>query len=307
MPQDPGFIDKVNYVVDFWVNPCAAPWSVYIKLAKDPGIELFLDYIIPSPTDVAYNYLRPGKALGPAGMGGSRPGKKSSKSKGFGSGKGGGAWKKVPGLGQDTGAWLGNRLPGAEHFQDRPIQDGEKFFWRIGDRIQRVLFYLWLGNALSKFFYDWAVLLDETEFCQSQFRGGFHYEGGPFNFGGVIPCNAVFAPTELWQEGACGYFGNQGFVGSRPWNVLVSIDCENIGPFPSNFQVTAGATDLDGPHNYSSKVYFALPGTSFGVNFNFPLRGPGEFNLIACATPSTLIKAKQINVLCWGGGLPTSS
>jgi len=274
-------------------------------MAEEPAKEAAIRWVIPSISDVAYNYIRPGKAMGVAGAGGGRRGKKGKASKfasAFGKGGAATAIKKTPGLGADSGSWVGKKLPGTSTLQNRAISDAEKLFFTFGDLAQRALFILFLGDLLTDFFYDWAVLMDETEHCQAQFRGGMHYQGGPFNYGGVIPCNAVFAPNLQWKEGGFFYLGNQGGFPARPCQIIIAMECENTGLFPSNFQLHLGITDMNGPHNASSKIYFSTPGQEFGVVTSFSARGPGTFNVIACATASTLITADTIDVVAYGGG-----
>ena len=302
MPRDPGYIDQWNYIVNFWTNPCNAPFSVYLELLKEPAGEAALRYVIPTVGDLAYAYARPSKAIGPSGA---IPPRRGSKGKGKGTtgfSSIGNAWKKTPGLGTDIANFIGDKLPGAHQNATDVITDGQRYFWHFADWAERILFYFFIFDITTDLLYDWAILLDESEFCQAQDRGGLSYKGEDFSYGGVIPCNQVSAPEELWQEGDCSFNGFIGIVGPRPWQVNYSMQLRNTGAFPSNFFIDLGIFDLAGSRTVRSNIVTLQPGQTGGCIVNASMRGPGSFQAIACATVSTLIEAEVTFVNVIGGG-----
>jgi len=222
-PPAPGFFKKVNYVVDFVLDPCHAPILVYVELAAVPFGDLVLAWLTFGWDDIARGYFRPTKALR-----GGRSFRRGKRPKGWG--RIPGAFRKIPGIGDDVGNWFGKKIPGHKELAGRSVSQGQKFFWIVDGLIQRLLLYWLIVDILSDFFYEWATLIDASEFCQERVDGSFYHDGLGIAISPHSGWDSTGAPIEHWEEGPITYFVTGGFAFSRRWTIISAYTAENRGP-----------------------------------------------------------------------------
>lgn len=304
MPTPPTWLDKVNYVVDFWFDPCNAPLIVYLRLAKDPAAEAIITWLSFGLADVIRGYARPSKALG--GRRTKRRGKRIPRRGRFPKFVilAGNIIKRVPGLGDDSGGWVGKNLPGAKEFKGRHISQGAINMWVLDDVGQRVLLALLIAHITIDFAYEWAVLLDMSEHCQRDSVGSLYARGAGTACGGIIICNSGSAPDVIFEEGNVGWNVATGSVGPRGWNASSAMTVKNVGVTPVTHYQQALITDALGSRNIFSETTLIQPGAIDQSILSLDIVGPGAFVVSHCCFGGVVQPEGAIahEVFIWGGG-----
>lgn len=172
--KPPGFFDKWNGIIDFFDNPCNAPWTVYLESAREPAGELAITLLTFGWDDVLRGAIRP------TNIRSGRHGRRGRRGKGRGGG--------IPEIGEGIGKRLGKGLG----WQKPTFSQGLKSLWLLDGVIQRGLWYWLVVDAGTDFLYGWTSNIQQSEFCQKQFNGtaflkdfGGHVAGGPIDCAGV--------------------------------------------------------------------------------------------------------------------------
>jgi hypothetical protein len=185
----PGYLDKVNGIIDFIENPCDAPWFVYLELAQKPAFKVVIQLVATDLTDIVRGYFRP-KGLRIGGH---------MRRKGR---KGGRRGRGIP----DTAELIAHHIPGHDAVAGRKISDGVRHLWLIDGAIQRVFWYWMVVDLTLDFFYEWTSAVNASEYCREEpvgyctiTGGGNGIIGGHWqNFG---------SDEEVVQRGSCIYTG----------------------------------------------------------------------------------------------------
>ncbi len=271
-PPPPGFFKKVNYVVDFVLDPCHAPIIVYIELAAVPFGDLVLAWLTFGWDDVVRGYLRPTRALR-----GGRSFRRGKRPKGWR--RLPGYLKKIPGIGDDVGNWLGKKIPGNKELAGRTISQGEKFVWIIDGLIQRLLLYWLIADITSDFFYEWATLIDATEFCEQRTNGSFYNDGLGVAISPHTGWGSTGAPIEHWEDGPITFGFTAGFAFARKWTIISAYTAENKGPNPITWEQRLVVNYLGGQKIYlSGPVVIPVDGQASTVVVGV-LQGPVGFSI----------------------------
>jgi len=230
--KQPGWITKVNYVMDFWSEPCHAPVLVYLELALPALGEAILTWFDFSEADVLRGYARPSRALSAGRR--SRRGKRRIRYIRFFRALGflRAGFRRVPGLGDDVGGWIGRNMPGAKQFKGRSISQGAKYLWIIDDIGQRVLFWFLVVDIGITFAYEWATALKESEFCKQQLIWTFYNTGNGVAISPHTGWGSTGAPFQQWEEGPVDFGFTGGFVFSGTGMIISAYVVENKGPNP---------------------------------------------------------------------------
>jgi len=266
-PPAPGFFKKVNYVVDFVIDPCHAPLLVYIELAAVPFGDLVLAWLTFGWDDVVRGYFRPTKAM--RGARSFRRGKRP-----VGRGRVIGFLRKVPGIGDDVGNWIGKKIPGSKELQGRSISQGQKFVWIVDGLVQRLLLWWLIIDIVSDFFYEWATLIDASEFCQQQQNGSMYYTGPGIAISPHTGWGATGAPIKHWEEGPIDWNITGGFAFSRRWSVLSAYTAMNGSPNPITWETRLVVNYLSGQKIYNSGAITIAPGAEGSTVVIGILQGP---------------------------------
>lgn len=158
------FVERGNYIIDHWSEPCGAGWTVYFETALKASPVIFWAL-------VGFDYLQVVRAF-------AKPERQMSRRRGKRRiGRIGG----ILGLG-DVGNESGKRIPGARRLRGRQVSNGVQHLWQVDEFFQRVLWYYLLVDTAFEFGYQWTSLLYETGACRESLNGFAMWKGG--NFGG---------------------------------------------------------------------------------------------------------------------------
>ena len=159
-PVDPGFFDKVNYVIDAWSRPCDAPWYIYVETLWPAALKAFITLATFGWDDVARGYFRPRGLQGPR-----RSGKGRRRGRGL---------RGPPELGDA----LGRSLPGADEVKGEKWSNLSKTLWRIDSQVQLGLFAWLVADVTNDFAYNFTSVLYQTVWCQASTLGRFSVRSG---------------------------------------------------------------------------------------------------------------------------------
>ncbi len=209
MPRPPGIIDRVNFVVDTWNNPCDAPWAVYVELAKPAVLQAFVAIVCFGFLDVVRFIFRPsGSRLGRH----SRPGKKGERG------------RKKQGLGNK----LRSKIPPLAALANRKVTNGVKTLWVIDGIGQRLLWWWLVADVASGTLYNFTSMLYKTEFCQnSGGPGAALREDASTGHLAVQGWSAVGWSTLDYQRGTASAGVFSFTVGNGDWSVVGAVELEN--------------------------------------------------------------------------------
>ncbi len=173
MPKPPGIIDRVNYVVETWNNPCRAPWYVYLETAKPAALEALVMLACFDVDDVVRYLFRPANLRGGGHIRSRRRGK---------------GRKRKPRLGER----IRNKVAPLRALKNRKVTNGVKTLWVIDGIGQRLLWWWLVADVASGFLYNWTSLLYKTEFCQMALSpGSLGAKTGPLTVGATPGIEAV--------------------------------------------------------------------------------------------------------------------
>lgn len=143
----PDYETQVNTIIDFWSNPCDAPWHVYLRTLWPVLGQLFIILVDTDELDLLRAYLRPRQGLT---RGANR---KKGRRRGLNRG--------IP----DTPELIAKYLPGREAIAGRNVGGNEQFLWTIDGVIQRGLWYWLVVDLTIQGFYLWGTAIREEGYC----------------------------------------------------------------------------------------------------------------------------------------------
>lgn len=264
--ESPEFDVKVNTIVDFWSNPCNAPWTVYLETLYPALGHMFIALVDTSLLDIARSYLRPrgGLTRGPRRKKGRRRG-------------------RIRGI-PDTADLFARMIPGATVWQGMEYGANTRFLWQIDGIIQRGLWYWLVMDATTDGFYWWAQGIKEEGFCKPTNRAGLFatqphlpafslfgafYPLGGWNISWTEPGFDIFlgtisTPPGNWVVTFFGTYRNAG-----PNNGLVKVRLNGTGP-AGNVEVLIppfGQADLSFTVQVKGGPNYQLETTTIGTPF----------------------------------------
>lgn len=226
--KKPSFLDKWNAIIDFIIDPCDAPFLLYVELALPPLGKAIIMWFSFGLDDVIRGYFRP-KGLRTArhGRGGKRGGKKPGRIRK--------ALSRIPGIGDDVGDFVGQHLPGAKEAKGRVVSQGVKHLWILDGFVQRGLFYWLVADLVTDFLYDWTSLLQESEYCHRDKNSSLYAEGG----GGGLPFGGIWynveAPTVVKTTGNIGWAVSAANCPNGDWTAICGVRYRNLSTQPVTF------------------------------------------------------------------------
>lgn len=150
--------NTINLVTDVIETPCEDKWSVLVETALPAAGDALMMLVVPSPDEVAENYLQP-KSARSGGRGG-RDTKRVRRRRGA-SGKLRRYWPRVP----DPDQLVATILPGQEAVAGRDAGNAQRFLFGAIDRADAVLWHWLVIDATGEFFYQWSSNIMESRFC----------------------------------------------------------------------------------------------------------------------------------------------
>ena len=202
-PQlDRNFFGKLNFIARFIVDPCDAPFSVYMELGQPHFGNIVMGMLLPDPLDIAQNIHQPKTLGGCRGKrrGGRRPGRR----------------RGIPSLDD----MVADRVREFGGSRQRPISGTKAAFIAAGSLIQRAAWQWYVALLTVDQVYQWLSAVQSTQFCQASQFGKARFQGGNYAFTGVP--NRVIAPQlgTLTTKGPG--FGNISSVGNLDHRMAVS-------------------------------------------------------------------------------------
>ncbi|KKK74417.1 hypothetical protein LCGC14_2883980 [marine sediment metagenome] len=256
MARPPGIIDRVNYVVEMWSNPCNTPWVVYVETALPAALDAIIAVACFDIGDVLRFVFRPANL---------RSGRHSRR------GKKGRHGRKPKGI----RAKLANKLPVFKKLTQRKVTQGVKNLWII-DGIGQRLMWWWLVVDIATFTaYNWTSMIYKTERCQMALGpGGMLRTGGAQTFLGLLGWNDVsFADLE-YQTGAVSSTAFTFAYGPGTYNVVAGVTISEItlpGTTVKSRIVIIGTPALK---NEPSGEIGQVPGKDQGLICTATVKGP---------------------------------
>lgn len=153
--------ERLNFIKDFFVDPCDAPWTLYAEAFGPAALEAAVTWYTPDLTNILFNAAKPTKAL--AKRRSQRKGKTIGKSGRFGKN---GVLRRFVNFDQDD--WIGKKIRGFTNFADRKISGREWALWVSYGLLERVAFWFFVIDLVTDFLFNWASLVEESKFCQAR-------------------------------------------------------------------------------------------------------------------------------------------
>lgn len=230
-PGDPGYYDKVNYVIDSWAHPCEAPWYIYVETLWPAALEAFLVLITFGWDDILRGYWKP-RGLG------RRTGKRKRK------------WaRRIPRF-PELGELIGSKIPTADIVKGRKWGAGGKTLWRIDTLLQKGLFWWLVVDVTVDFAYNWTTLLYETSWCMKTAHGRFESSSEGLSLKPPNVWTLMGFNTVIYQQGTCSWAHISGGSGHLPCQVTAAVGYE---PWSGNDPPTEIAIKIT--HADSNKVF----------------------------------------------------
>jgi hypothetical protein len=176
MADEPDIFTKINFIIQFWLDPCDAPWTAYAETALPAALEALATYFALDWKQIFTSYVRPAKAMGMA----------RRRQKGGSNNKRGRPGQRGRNRGMrpyDPNDTLGKSMPGAERLRGRKITGALIHLWIIEGLIERLLFWIFFVELVAQFLYRWASLMFESRFCQALDDAVLLKEGGTYTEG----------------------------------------------------------------------------------------------------------------------------
>lgn len=222
MTKHPDSIEQINAVVDFILDPCDAPLEAYARTLWPALLTMLFEYYMIDLVQIFTSYVKPNRALGRVRSGGhGRTRAPRGKPR---------TWS------QRWGRWLtfdpwdefGKRLPGSEDFRSRNVTPGVHTLWEVYGHAQRILYWVFIFDLVTDFFYNWMQGLYKTEFCQQLNRAWISARGGPKTGSALVGWNAIGMADVVKIRGIASWNGFGGAMACNSCSVSVSVDWRPI-------------------------------------------------------------------------------
>lgn len=172
--QPKSWLDKVNYIVSFWEDPCEVPWTVGIRLALPAAGDVVMNIASFGMGDVVRSMFRPKPVLGGRSWRHTRRGRKGGKA---------GAGLLSPGEN------IGHQLRGSTFLPTASDSRKLDFLWQIDGIQQAGLFYWMVADVSVDGLYHWTSLLQQSGACS----------GVPFADLAFAKDSGTYLPLLQWQ------------------------------------------------------------------------------------------------------------
>lgn len=258
MSRPPGPIDRVNYVVEMWNNPCNAPWVLYVETALPAALDAIIAVACFDIGDVLRFVFRPANLRSGRHSRGGKKGKHARKPKGI-------------------RARLANKLPAFQALQQRKVTQGVKNLWIIDGIGQRLLWWWLVADIATMALYNWTSMIYKTERCQMALGGGGALrENNGGTYLGLIGKNPVGFEVLKYETGSFNTTKFGGSYGGGTFNVVAGLNIENTGLQIATVHLSMEFGGVPPLKNTPSDGVTLAIGAKTGLLMTGTARGPGN-------------------------------
>lgn len=154
-------IRQLNFLKEFWFDPCDAPLTVYARAFFPAFLVLLITWFTPDLSNILFNATKPTKALAKRRSG--RKGKQGSKAFRPGS-----KWSRLNPFAFDQDEFLGKKIGATTNFNTRIIGGLEWRLWLVFGLLERINYQIFVINAVTDFFFNWMSIAEKSVFCMAQ-------------------------------------------------------------------------------------------------------------------------------------------
>lgn len=200
---------KINYIINFFMDMCDAPYSVYVETLWPALLEAFWTYYKPDLVQIFTGYVRP------LGMyknirGGSHGGGKRKKRPTRTWNK---YWNKFSSF--DPNNEIAKWLPIDPTDRYRTPGRGVITLWQLFDVQQRVAYWCMIYEITEEFFYNWSNGVAASYYCQQQYRPWLFCQSGDDGNIALLPETPIVIETVVKARHVSFVGGNGGGVEGR--------------------------------------------------------------------------------------------
>jgi len=202
-------IDKVNYVIDRWSNPCSAPWQVYAETLLPAALILVIGIFQWDASDQVRGKFNP---------------KTGGRSRG--------RFKAI-----------------SQHLPTVTDAGAQKFFWSLANLSQRGLFYWMLVDLTLDLAVNFTTLIYATEYCTGGTLGQLTRTGGAQSAlvsgddGRPLVCSTLVENTGGWSTTPTTHS-----IPPGTYSIAVHCDAERAyGDKPYTLEAYAEITQTGAP------------------------------------------------------------
>lgn len=203
MPTPPdGLFQRINYVTDFFIDPCDAPLTVYAKTAAPALLNAFITYFALDLKNILTAFARPSKALGRRR--GQKKGRRGRKRGRWGKRY---AWSRI--IDFDPNEYIGKKMPFADDLGNRKVSAGIVSLWVAEGLIERLLYWIMVADIVLNFFVEWTSAIYEAGYCDEQEASVLYATSDLWQIAGPLSPSAFQAAVIEKERGGITWFINQ--------------------------------------------------------------------------------------------------
>lgn len=178
-PRIPDIEERIDFVVQFFIDGCDAPITVWMEKFWPAFTRLVLQWYTLDLVNMFKAWLQPGlyaiEGRNSRHWGGGKKGKRHW------------AWQRLGTvITFDPGQWLGEKMWGHDELRARPLPPGASFLWIFEGVIERFLWYCMVLDLVTEFAYSWCSAVAETKYCAMADDAVFLGECGPYPLLGIF-------------------------------------------------------------------------------------------------------------------------
>lgn len=212
----PSFIDKVNFVIDYWASDCSEDAYVYVETLAPVALKALGSYFIPDIQGVTREIVK------------ARLKRSESHRRTKGKGRafvpdGEEKRGRIPKLNLDPAEWVGKKFASSIPVDPIQVFDETKFLFKLFGKLNLLTNWVFIAELTAEGIYDWTSLLykrchntgkgsgagavdpdPHIRFESSQFLPG--YRPGQRGSGSWLPYSHTNHLNGLWETDNSGAF-----------------------------------------------------------------------------------------------------
>ena len=175
--DEPGIIEKINFIVKFAMDPCDAPWTAYALAASGAALEAFVSLYEIDWSDIFWSAF-----AASTGINRQRSGRKGRRGK-----KGRRGFDVNENIGKQIGQW--GKMKATKY----PLAVGG--LWVGFGILNRLNYWLFFADVVVQFLYRWTSLMFESRYCQAQKDAVILRKGAGYRLPALFPKTLILVPT----------------------------------------------------------------------------------------------------------------